>query len=454
MLDLGFVKLTGNEPVSAKELYSSYPERRENRDLKESSYSTGPSEQSSESNTDSKGTLPAGDAVKNEKSFSEKLEEKLAGQKAADKPKKRADDAEAIKTLFPEADEEGALFKEILAGVQEQYAEAGGIGDIDRKEVAKALQKILSEKNPEEFKVEEAADELTADIVTLLIQSNSSAKTGAPDLKQRNELGLNLVKKTAVHDKNNGKAPAAEHETVKSAAVTEVSVSDKKSGEAEGIGKDTDELLPKLREKESKTEQGIIKLPAAVKKESGTAAVSNNHNNEPIVIVADRRGEAAANSEFKVGAQRPPEMNLAQALRESGNTEIVQRAQVILREQDSGEIKLTLRPENLGTVRIHLSLDGNKLFGRIIVDSSSAKAAFDENMADLRDAMLKTGYAEAELDVSVGGRQSGQQQGYQEKEDVKPFYSDRLRGSSDAFEQNSIRADIGEYNKAALNVQA
>lgn len=170
---------------------------------------------------------------------------------------------------------------------------------------------------------------------------------------------------------------------------------------------------------------------------------------EPVVLVSDRRVQAAGDDAKPV----EPSVLIRQALRETGNAEIVNRAQFILKEQGAGEIRLTLKPESLGTVRINLSLDDNRVLGRIIVDSPEVKAAFDDNMADLRERMLKSGFAMGDLDVSVGQRNQGQGEGQNGQED-QPFFSDRYREGNKVFNQIQEAPRVDSYRSVLVDMKA
>ena len=101
---------------------------------------------------------------------------------------------------------------------------------------------------------------------------------------------------------------------------------------------------------------------------------------------------------------------LARALREGGNEEILKRAQFLLKDNDKGEIRLILKPERLGEVRIRLNLSDRHIAGRIIVENSSVRDAFTENMEALNRAFRENGFQTAGLEVSVGGREGSPEQ--------------------------------------------
>ncbi len=115
---------------------------------------------------------------------------------------------------------------------------------------------------------------------------------------------------------------------------------------------------------------------------------------------------------------------LADRLREAWNGEIVQSARIVLKDGDAGTIRLRLRPESLGNVKIELNLSENNISGRILVESDAAKSAFEKNMSELSDAFRQGGFDSARLEVAVGGGSGGSSSRDESRE---PFYSERLR---------------------------
>ena len=114
---------------------------------------------------------------------------------------------------------------------------------------------------------------------------------------------------------------------------------------------------------------------------------------------------------------------LADQLRAGWNNDIVQNAQVILRDGDMGTIRLRLHPESLGGVKIELKVADNSISGKIVVESDAAKTAFERNMAQLQDAFKQGGFESARLEVQVGSGNSGSAGGA--GEGPRPFWSER-----------------------------
>ena len=92
-------------------------------------------------------------------------------------------------------------------------------------------------------------------------------------------------------------------------------------------------------------------------------------------------------------------------LKESGVDSIVNQAKIILHNAKNGEINLVLRPENLGTVKIKLSLEDNGLSGKILVENTAVKEAFKGVLDDLLQTFIANGFDNANLDVFINNRQ-------------------------------------------------
>lgn len=132
---------------------------------------------------------------------------------------------------------------------------------------------------------------------------------------------------------------------------------------------------------------------------------------------------------------------LAEKLRDSYNGEIVKTAHIVLKDGDSGSIRLRLNPESLGSVKIELNLSDNHISGKIVVESDEAKNAFEKSMADLRDAFAEGGFETASFEVLVGQGGGGQEGGRNGAfaDSNEPFWSERR--SAEAFGSSLTKAD-------------
>lgn len=100
---------------------------------------------------------------------------------------------------------------------------------------------------------------------------------------------------------------------------------------------------------------------------------------------------------------------LRHTLRENLNGEIVRSARLVVRGDRSGEIRLQLKPEQLGNVRISLQMQDGHIAGRIIVENQSVREVFEQNLAQLQRAFQEGGLDASGLEVTVAdsGNQSG-----------------------------------------------
>jgi flagellar hook-length control protein FliK len=106
--------------------------------------------------------------------------------------------------------------------------------------------------------------------------------------------------------------------------------------------------------------------------------------------------------------------------------EIVHQAGIVLRDGGEGEIRLVLKPEHLGSVRIRLQLGESILEGRIVVDNSNVKELLDAHLEQLKSALRQEGYASANIDVSVSGGGGGRRE--PPPEPVVPALTSRTSG--------------------------
>jgi flagellar hook-length control protein FliK len=128
---------------------------------------------------------------------------------------------------------------------------------------------------------------------------------------------------------------------------------------------------------------------------------------------------------------RQDQTNLLKQMRSGGNSEIIKQAKFILKNKNSGEIRLTLKPERLGNVRIKLNLQDNNIVGRVIVENINIKEVFEHNLESLQRAFREEGFSSASLDVSVGGEQDR-----------------RKQDESDVAGQGYYQWDEGSFSKA------
>jgi flagellar hook-length control protein FliK len=94
---------------------------------------------------------------------------------------------------------------------------------------------------------------------------------------------------------------------------------------------------------------------------------------------------------------------LARELHNNLNGDIVREASLALHSNGEATVRLNLKPETLGNVRIKLEMSGGKLTGHIVVESEEALHAFEREIKALETAFRESGFDEASLDMALAG---------------------------------------------------
>ena len=145
---------------------------------------------------------------------------------------------------------------------------------------------------------------------------------------------------------------------------------------------------------------------------------------------------------------------------QSNISEFVKAGNIILKDNDQGQINLILHPDDLGNVKIHLSLDGKNISGQIIVSSKEALQVFKDNVETMREAFIKNGFDGANFDVAYNnsGSQSGNSSGFEQNDGTgliaKKMYSNAHDSSGTAFDDDRMSQEIEKYSNYSVNIVA
>ena len=162
----------------------------------------------------------------------------------------------------------------------------------------------------------------------------------------------------------------------------------------------------KKQEAQSSDANGAVKASPDMKVEKDAApVVISREPAQPDVSTRETRGQSSVPS--------TPTSAALERLREMAGSELTRAAGIILRD-GGGELKLTLKPESLGSVRIRMNLVDNSIEGRIIVDNTAVKHVFEGSLDSLMRALTAEGFQTASLQVSVGGQ--GSESGRQDRD--------------------------------------
>ena len=201
-------------------------------------------------------------------------------------------------------------------------------------------------------------------------------------------------------------------------------------------GKRAKVVVLDLRKERAEAEQlreGSTGEKAAVARSDGKAGSAEGLEKDFSVLFrgnyAQRVPAPAAEAAQSVRSQ-----GLPQRFQERFVPEVVKQTGIILKDGGAGEIRLVLKPENLGSVRIRLSLSESSLEGRIVVDNNSVKELVESSLDSLRNALRQEGFQTASLEVSVGHRRSGDGAAQNQGEMETPL-SDSWSSGSEEFEK-------------------
>ncbi len=135
--------------------------------------------------------------------------------------------------------------------------------------------------------------------------------------------------------------------------------------------------------------------------------------NQELPVLSKIQGEVPGMGRGLSAAENPGETpagrELFKTLQEKMIPEVVQRMGFILKDGGKGEIRLVLKPESLGSVRIRINISDNIVEGRIIVENNIIKEIFESSLDQLKAALKSEGFQTAGLEVSVGNGRTGDQ---------------------------------------------
>jgi hypothetical protein len=166
----------------------------------------------------------------------------------------------------------------------------------------------------------------------------------------------------------------------------------------------------------------------------GLRAAASFHEAEMTVDLHSREMPPGEKGGAPAGSTGMFENLLARELEENLSAGIVREARFILRGGGEGTIRLSLKPESLGNVKIRLEMAENRITGHIAVESEEALRAFEREIHSLEQAFLESGFDGAELDFSLT------QGGGNGEERQEPFFRE-WRG---ALPEEAFRYDAGQ----------
>ena len=164
-----------------------------------------------------------------------------------------------------------------------------------------------------------------------------------------------------------------------------------------------------FRSAEAGQKEGPVHVKAAV-----DSRLSGEGTNRDITLELrlpnQGQDNSSATTTWEAKAGQSFEDLLARELHQNFNNDIVRHASIALRDGNEGTIRLALKPESLGNVKIQLEMAENKITGRIVVESEEALRAFEREIASLEKAFRDSGFEGANLEMSLAADGGAQQQ--------------------------------------------
>lgn len=174
---------------------------------------------------------------------------------------------------------------------------------------------------------------------------------------------------------------------------------------------------------------------------------SNVQNISQNILSSSSQAAASSGANFQAMLQNQIQAN-ADAFVKAGN--------IVLKDNDVGEIRLVLHPESLGNVKIDLHLKDNAISGKIIVQTQEAFEAFKESAESLRQAFSSSGFEAGGFELSFAGQDRGGNQ-FSENGDKRSLEERAFAyvGENDDFSSaDEILGFSGDYSTNSVNIVA
>ena len=372
----------------------------------------------------------------------EKTEDKKDLLEAKENPEEKKNirvKADKSENLVEDTGKKNPFIKE--AGTSPKLLNAEGLEKTQAKDSKKAADnskiknladKNKLQKNPVEKNLNIAANEELADLTE--VQENSALQNALENQISKSESKVEtneLNKENALEIDSNNISLTENHNDFahnKLSADEKVFALDK---EGKIIVHDQRTVIAdenKPVEKNNSKSQVQLKLynqnNATITMELAQQNVSEN------ILSLDNQTAASDGSNFQAMLSNQISQNAS---------EIVKSGSIILKDNNQGTINLVLHPDDLGNVKIHLSMDGKTLSGHIAVTTKEALQVFKDNAETLREAFIKNGFDVSNFDVSLsnGSFAEHNSQEFLQDESSNYFAKRVYESSVDDFSENS-----------------
>ena len=144
--------------------------------------------------------------------------------------------------------------------------------------------------------------------------------------------------------------------------------------------------------------------PESLQSDSPVSRSDSDFGSRLSELVNSDKNADVSKPDLKQADVKTVQSSVLTQLKEDLNSQIVKQAGIVVKGNGTGEIKLVMKPESLGKVRIQLSLNDNHIAGRIIVENNIVREIFESNLENLYKAFGSEGFENGGLEVSVQGQ--------------------------------------------------
>jgi flagellar hook-length control protein FliK len=123
----------------------------------------------------------------------------------------------------------------------------------------------------------------------------------------------------------------------------------------------------------------------------------------------------------------------------------------MLKEADQAEIRLIIRPPELGRVRINMHMENGHIAGKILVDNGSVREAVEQNLAALQRAFEEAGLEVGDFEVSTG---DSRDEAADDRATPSHSGANRRRNGAGQFAESVEPVVVNDYSHRRINLVA
>lgn len=221
-------------------------------------------------------------------------------------------------------------------------------------------------------------------------------------------------------------------------------------------------IVKDYRTEKTETEESVEKVNGKNPSDSTELKVTdvkfeNNNAQMTMELASDaQQNIVSSNSQTASAAGSDFQAMLANQIKQNAG-EFVKAGSIVLKDNNAGSIKLILKPESLGNVKVDLQISDKNITGRIVVASQEAFNAFKENADSLKQAFINSGFENANFDLCFAGQNAfGNQSGSKQENPAASFQMARTYGdlAGDSVDGSYEEMEAQFTEKNSVNIVA